>query len=82
MKKMKKYIFFILTIFVLSCNQNQPKIVDGIDKDDKIYETTSDDVEMNIASKKAVDSIAIFEDRKSTRLNSSHRNTSRMPSSA
>ena len=58
---MKKYIFFILTIFVLSCNQNQLKIVDGIDKDDKIYETTSDDVEMNIASKKAVDSIAIFD---------------------
>ena len=57
---MKKYTFFAIIIFLISCNQNQPKIVDGASKDDKIYETTSDDEEMNAASKKAVDSFAIF----------------------
>ena len=58
---MKKYTFFIIIIFVISCNQNQPKFIEGTSKDDKIYETTSEDEEMNAASKKAVDSFAIFE---------------------
>ena len=35
-----------------------------------------------IEESKDIDKIPLTEDRKSTRLNSSHRNTSRMPSSA
>ena len=57
---------------VISINPDQP--IDQI-VDDSINQTMSRSVSSTVR-------VVLIEDRKSTRLNSSHRNTSRMPSSA
>ena len=76
-----RYLFLFLIALMVSCSKNDIQIAKSLNKEITIYPDYKDvTIPVNIAPLNF--SIADSRDRKSTRLNSSHPNPSRMPSSA